>query len=196
MRNLFKRASDAIIREMKVKHPDLLSVADFHYSYWYSLEVAGRVSLYVSFDSAMDDLPKMISQYGLDHITLNVHRIKSGGKGECKLETVPVFPSVPECYDILRKTEFAINLKSIGSVEFRDDRCSPVLSDVSDVFLDEYLFIFFMDLPAYGSDTFVGWITRRSLIAFFDGDASLAYQEFLVDFFSPPASLVGIEYMV
>lgn len=193
MKSIFKKASQVIIEAIKKSYPNLLSISDYCYQYWYTLEVNGQSSLFQDFESAVSNLHRHIRFAGLDHIQLYLHSIKIDNTEDSILDTVTLMPNIQDSYSLLKNTIFPIALKTIGKIEFANGQCVPSLSENSDQYLNDVLFIFFMDLPAYASDSFAGYVTRRSLSAYFGNDETKTYKSFLADSFNPPASLIGIQ---
>ena len=46
MKQLYQIAADALIAEMKRLNPNILSVSDYSYRFWYTLEIDGKVTVF------------------------------------------------------------------------------------------------------------------------------------------------------
>lgn len=192
MKQLYQIAADALIAEMKRLNPNILSVSDFSYRFWYTLEIDGNVTVFDKLDTFLNDFPKLIRVHGLDHIRILVHYITSTSNGSCKELIVPLLPDLNACYHILAETVFPAHLDMVGSVTFSGSSCIPEYSETEDLFKNVVLFLFFADMPAYGSDVFVGWLTRRSLVSYYGDDMKKGCRAFLSPTFIPSPSMAGV----
>ena len=192
MKQLYQIAADALIAEMKRLNPNILSVSDYSYRFWYTLEIDGKVTVFDDLGKFLIDLPKLIYVHGLDHIRILVHFINSTSDHSCKEMIVSLLPDLNACYSILANTVFPIHLTSIGTVTFTATACTPEFSETEDLYKNDILFLFFADLPVYGSDVFVGWLTRRSLVSYYGDDMRLGCKAFLSPSFIPSPSMAGV----
>ena len=193
MIQLYQIAANALISEMKRLNPNLLTISDYLYRYWYSLECDGSCSIFDSFSSAVKDLAKMIRIYGLDHIRLNLHWFVSNPDGSVSEKSLYLLPNVQDCYAVLSKAKFPFELTTIGNLSFSNSSCIPTLSEDREIFKNELLFLFYKDLPVYGSDLLVGWLSRRSLETYYGDDMVLASKNFLSPTFVPSPSMTGFQ---
>ena len=60
MKQLYQIAADALIAEMKRLNPNILSVSDYSYRFWYTLEIDGKVTVFDDLGKFLMDLPKLI----------------------------------------------------------------------------------------------------------------------------------------